>query len=215
MVGQEIQILYEDEYIIVCDKPHGIPTQTKKIGTPDMVSILNNHLQKPSIHVVHRLDQPVRGIMLFAKTKQAAQKLNKQLNEAGFGKYYRALVENGPKDPEGILENYMIKDGKTNTSRLCKKEQKGSKLAQLQYRTITTEKTLFESCCDEQKELDIKLFTGRHHQIRVQLAGMGCPIVGDHKYNPNKSAGNILCLCAYRLSFSHPIINKKLSFSLI
>lgn len=223
MKEHKIQIIYEDTHVIVCVKPGGVPTQTKKIGCPDMVSILKNHIREqgvndPYLGVVHRLDQPVCGVMVFAKSKKAAKELSRQLNESGFGKYYRALVEKTPEKPEGTLENYMVKDGKTNTSRLCSKDTKDSKIARLRYKIINEDTKMFtkEDYSDSKcVEIAIKLDTGRHHQIRVQMAGMGCPIVGDRKYNPNGKYSKSLCLCAYCLSFTHPVTNKQLSFSLI
>ena len=137
-----LNILYEDPHILVCVKPHGIATQSKSIRYPDMVSLIKNHLAKasgtsgksgapksigsrtpgsaePYLAVIHRLDQPVAGILVFAKTPAAAKDLNKQLQNQGFGKYYRALVTNAPSEKEGTLEDYMVKDARTNTSRIC------------------------------------------------------------------------------------------------
>ena len=125
-----LNILYEDPHILVCVKPHGIATQSKSIRYPDMGSLIKNHLAKssgsrnpgsaePYLAVIHRLDQPVAGILVFAKTPAAAKDLNKQLQNQGFGKYYRALVANTPSTKEGTLENYMVKDARTNTSRIC------------------------------------------------------------------------------------------------
>lgn len=136
---QTLNILYEDSHILVCVKPHGIATQSKNIRYPDMVSLIRNHLAKssgsrnpgsaePYLAVIHRLDQPVAGILVFAKTPAAAKDLNKQLQNQGFGKYYRALVANTPSTKEGTLENYMVKDARTNTSRICSAKDTGAKL---------------------------------------------------------------------------------------
>ena len=124
---------------LVCVKPHGIATQSKSIRYPDMVSLIKNHLAKssgsrnpgsaePYLAVIHRLDQPVAGILVFAKTPAAAKDLNKQLQNQGFGKYYRALVANTPSTKEGTLENYMVKDARTNTSRICLRRKTDQKL---------------------------------------------------------------------------------------
>lgn len=134
-----LNILYEDPHILVCVKPHGIATQSKSIRYPDMVSLIKNHLAKssgsrnpgsaePYLAVIHRLDQPVAGILVFAKTPAAAKALNKQLQNQGFGKYYRALVANTPSTKEGTLENYMVKDARTNTSRICSARKAVQKL---------------------------------------------------------------------------------------
>ena len=133
-------ILYEDQDIIVCLKPAGIPTQTSRPGLPDMVSILKNHIYQNSAHkkqpylaVIHRLDQPVEGLLVFAKTPAAAKELNRQLQSFGFGKYYQAVLLGCPQTADGILEDYLVKDGRTNTSRICTEETPGAKVARLSY----------------------------------------------------------------------------------
>ena len=138
-----LKILYEDPQIIVCVKPAGIPTQTKKIGLPDMVSLLKNHLagqcpsgQPPYLALIHRLDQPVAGILVFARTPAAAKTLNQQLTSHQFGKYYRALVFGQPPKDEGTLENYLVKDSRSNTSRVCAKDTPGAKSARLHYAIV-------------------------------------------------------------------------------
>ncbi len=218
---KDINIIYEDSHIIVCEKPHGIATQSKQIGAPDMVSILKNHISQtsktanPYLAVIHRLDQPVRGILVFAKTPFAAKELNKQLTGTGFGKYYRALVNGKPVNISGTLEDYLIKNGRTNHSQVCTAQTPDAKLARLSYQVVTDSPRLFTDTPDE-TELDIALDTGRHHQIRVQLSHMGYPIVGDTKYNPK--AGNtykFVCLCAYKLQFTHPKTKKNMEFTLI
>lgn len=243
-------ILYEDKELIVCRKPAGIPTQSSRIGTQDMVSILKNYLcktnpkkQPPYLAVIHRLDQPVEGLLVFAKTPNAAKQLNHQLQSAGFGKHYRALLSAVPPQPEGDLQDYMVKDGRTNMSRICPADTPGAKSARLHYQIL--EQTRGYAVAD------ITLDTGRHHQIRVQMAHLGCPIAGDRKYGPSKqikdadcrgsknsadtapcceknSADNPLLengrlfsspasqlqLFAYRLTFRHPATGKYMEFTL-
>lgn len=210
-------ILYEDEYILVCDKPAGVPVQTRSFGTPDMESMLKNHLSRssggkaPYLAVIHRLDQPVHGLLVFAKTTDAAKKLNKQLQEDSFGKYYQAVVCGALPSDSGTLTNYLVKDGRTNTSRICGKDTSGAKFAELSYKVLRTssEKNL--------SAVQIHLKTGRHHQIRVQMAGAGAPLWGDNKYNPEfvqKKGYFPIALCAYRLEFKHPISGKKMEFEL-
>ena len=212
-------IIYEDPYIIVCHKPSGVPTQSAKIGTPDMASLLKTHLasRNPYLAVIHRLDQPVEGLLVFAKTPATAKELNRQLTTSGFGKYYRAVVTGVPDPFEGTLEDYMIKDGRTNTSRDCTKDTPGAKLARLHYRV--------EKVCEDvppvTSVVKIRLDTGRHHQIRVQMAHLGCPLVGDRKYGQptgsmpeNRKTSESLRLCAYRLEFKHPGNGKEMIFEL-
>ena len=141
-----LNILYEDSQIIVCVKPHGIATQSKQIGAPDMVNLIKKHIfmnnpdkGEPYLAVIHRLDQPVKGILVFAKTPFAAKELNKQLTAHGFGKYYLAKIEGTLPASEGVLENYLVKDARTNLSRVCDKNTKDAKLARLHYRTINQE----------------------------------------------------------------------------
>lgn len=218
-----LNILYEDNHILVCEKPSGIAVQSWRIGTADMESLLKNHIfregngqRPPYLAVIHRLDQPVRGILVFAKTPFSAKELNRQLTDGSFGKYYRALADGIPSKPEGILTDYMIKNGRTNLSSICAKDQPGAKQARLTYHTVAPEKLFFPApaASSRQTELEIKLDTGRHHQIRCQLAHLGCPIVGDAKYNPNAQHGTTICLCAYKLEFRHPKTKKKLTFRL-
>ena len=142
------EIIYEDKDIIVCHKPAGVPTQSNRIGTKDMVSILKNHLIKntakktasrePYLAVIHRLDQPVEGLLVFAKTPAAAKELSRQLTTSGFGKYYRAQALGIFEHNEGTLEDYLVKDGRTNTSRVCEENVPDAKYARLHYRVIHT-----------------------------------------------------------------------------
>ena len=255
-----LHILYEDTQIIVCVKPPGIATQTRSTGAPDMVRLLKQHLYQinpasgePYLAVIHRLDQPVSGLLVFAKTPAAARELNRQLqnpDKTSFGKYYCALVEGRPPKPSGILENYMCRDPLTNTSRICDPGEKNAKLARLEYEVVENSFGWGRGISrnppspSEGTTLFIHIFTGRHHQIRVQLAHMGCPIVGDTKYNPHSReiAGitgitsapsghpdtlrgqsdvrptarpwQQICLCACRLTFFHPTTKKPMAFQI-
>lgn len=214
-------ILYEDGDILVCAKPHGLPVQIRRAGSPDLESLLKTHLvrqgQKPYLAVIHRLDQPVSGLLVFGKTKKSASSLNAQLTGGSFGKHYRALVDRCPPAPSGTLQDYLVKDGRSNTSRVCSPDTPGAKKAVLEYRTVSGESSFFPDAKEGQTELEIHLLTGRHHQIRVQLAHLGCPLAGDTKYNPSAlSPGSwqVLKLCAFRLEFLHPVTGKKMQFCL-
>ena len=205
-------ILYEDQQMIVCRKKAGIAVQTKKVKEPDLYSQLMNYLaakgEKPYIGIIHRLDQPVEGVLVFAKTKEAAAHLNKQLNQKGFGKYYLAVTSQTMPEDSGILENYLLKDGKSNTSVVVDHKTIGAKKAILSYEVIQRKEKL--------NLIRIKLETGRHHQIRVQLAHIGCPLVGDRKYGPKEVPEEFakmgLALCACRLDFLHPSTGKPMLF---
>lgn len=206
-----LQILHEDEHIVVCYKPAGIPTQTKKLGEQDMVSLLKNYLKGGYVAVIHRLDQPVEGLLAFAKTPFAAKELNKGLQSKNFGKYYKAVLWGIPNQMTAALEDYLVKDGRTNTSRVCSSSDKDAKKAILSYKVIAIGK-------DDDRDISlvkVKLDTGRHHQIRVQMANMGCPIWGDTKYNTSlvhDRRFRPIALCAYRLEFVHPKTQKSMMF---
>ena len=209
----KFDILYEDDQVIVCYKPAGVPTQTSKLGEQDMVSLLKNHLKGGYVAVIHRLDQPVEGVLVFAKTSAAAKELNKGLQGAGFGKYYKAVLWGVPEKKEAVLENYLVKDGRTNTSRVTTANEKDAKKAILNYEVLEVGK-------DGEKDITlvkVKLETGRHHQIRVQMANMGCPIWGDSKYNTaaiQDRRFRQIALCAYKLEFVHPKTKKKMEFEI-
>lgn len=205
----ELEIIFEDKDIIICRKPAGVATQTKRLGQQDMESLLKNYRAKkgepPYIGVVHRLDQPVEGIMVFAKNQQAAGNLSKQVQQRVIGKYYYAVSEYAPKLTSGILENYLLTDKSSNYTKVVDEEIVNTKFAKLEYEVVETKenKTLF----------DIKLHTGRQHQIRVQMAHMGCPLMGDSKYGEGK-AGDTLALCSYKLEFEHPTKKIPMKFEI-
>lgn len=193
-----MEILFEDDSIIVCYKPAGVPTQTKSVGLEDLETQLIKYRaakkEKSEIFVVHRLDQPVEGVMVFAKTKEAAASLSKQVNEHSFKKKYYAVVVNDLPD-EGCLEDYLIKDAKNNMAKVVKSSDSRGKKAKLSYKVVGSD--------DKKKMIDIELFTGRYHQIRVQLSNINAPILGDAKYGGQKT-GRPLALCSHFIGFNHP-----------
>ena len=224
-----LDIIYEDEQILICHKPAGLAVQSASFGQKDLESMVRTYLAEkngkadPYLAVVHRLDQPVEGLVVFAKTKKAAASLSTQVQDGRMKKDYLALVQmkKGVDEnkrlshestffahhdrEEKILTDYMLKDGKTNRSYIVSKETKGAKKAVLGYAIL------------EQKEgrtlVRIHLQTGRHHQIRVQMAGAGMPLLGDTKYNPDAIKGQQLALCADHLELIHPVTGKKMDFS--
>lgn len=209
----DLNILYEDAHVIVCYKPAGVATQTARLGEQDMMSLLKNYLKGAYVAVIHRLDQPVEGVLVFAKTPFAAKELNKSMQTDNFGKYYKAVLWGIPKESKATLEDYLVKDGRTNTSRVCSPSEKDAKKAVLSYEVVATGK-------DVEKDITlvkVKLGTGRHHQIRVQMANMGCPIWGDSKYNTaviQDRRFRQIALCAYKLEFIHPKTRKKMNFEI-
>ena len=208
-----LKILHEDDAVIVCVKPAGVATQTKRIGEKDMESILRTYrMQKGEnayIGVVHRLDQPVSGVMVFAKTKEAAAGLSRQISQKAADKYYYAVTDGVPEKAKGTLEDYLLRDGKTNLSKVVTAKETGAKRAELSYEVL--EKS------DTKALLKVMLETGRHHQIRVQMAHAGWPLVGDRKYNFKsnmKPGSEPMGLCSYKLGFTHPVTKKKMEFEI-
>lgn len=222
----EKNIVFEDEHMIVAYKPAGIATQTARLGQQDMVSELKNYLAKkpeykgkgePYLGLVHRLDQPVCGILAFAKTSKAAGALSRQITDRSMQKYYYAVIYGSPKEDIGSLENYLYKDGKTNRSFIVKKDFPGAKKALLRYKRIKTLMVLEKQ--QEVSLMEIELFTGRHHQIRVQMAHAGMALIGDSKYGSEAAkelSREVGCkepaLCAYKLCFKHPVTGKEMTF---
>ena len=208
----KVQILYEDADILVCVKPAGTASQTKRIGEQDMVSLLKNYRaqkgEDPYLGLVHRLDQPVEGIMVFGKNPESAAGLNQQLETGDFGKIYLAIAQGILPDAEGKLENYIKKDGRKNLSMVVPKGEPGAKRAVLEYQVLQVDQRQSRSL------VRIRLQTGRHHQIRVQMAHLGTPLVGDMRYGKEKKAGQALALCACELNFRHPKTQKELRFQI-
>ena len=217
------EILYEDSNLIVCYKPAGVATQTKRLGQQDMESLLKNYVadktrkenksQQPYIGVVHRLDQPVEGVMVYAKNQKAAAALSKQVQERSIGKNYYALVQlpegktfagTTGLASEGSREDFMTFDRRTNVSRIVPKETKDAKKAELDYKVIAEQ--------GDKALLDITLHTGRHHQIRLQMAAMGTPIVGDKKYGQSEAPQ--LGLCSYRIAFVNPTDGRESEYKI-
>lgn len=205
-----LEIIYEDKSIIICKKPAGVPTQTPKTGVADMVSLLKTYrIQKgeePYLGLVHRLDQPVEGVMVFAKDKKSSAALSLQMQNGTFEKYYYAMVHGILEPSNGILEDYLLHNGKTNISRVVPKGTSGAKFARLSYETVTT--------YDDLSLLRVKLDTGRHHQIRVQLSHARHPLVGDKKYGENTPGYLPLGLCSYHIGFNHPTTGEHLVYEI-
>lgn len=221
-------VLYEDEYILVCEKPAGIATQAGRVTDRDMVSEVNNYMRKAgakaSAYLIHRLDKPVAGILVFAKTSQAAAELNRQIQSGEFDKRYYAIVDGCPMNDEGILEDYMYKDSHENKAVIVSANQNTGdnldiKLAKLEYKVLGIYKGEDVSINDAYAMpylLDVHLITGRFHQIRCQLANIGHPIAGDFLYGAVNAMKrrNKIGLKAYHLEFNHPKTGERMSFEL-
>ena len=209
---QKLKVIYEDNHIIVVEKPPNVPSQSDKTGDEDMLTIIKNYLKekynKPGnvyLGLIHRLDRPVGGVMVFAKTSKAASRLSEQVRNKTFKKEYLTIVDGRPKENSGTLENYLLKNEKNNISKVVKEGTKNSKYAKLDYDLVKYNEEIDLSL------LKILLHTGRHHQIRVQLSNFGHSICGDQKYG-TRGRGKQISLWAYKLTIEHPITKEKMSF---
>lgn len=203
-----INIIYEDNHLLVVEKPINIPVQADNSGDLDLLSMLKKYIKekynKPGnvyLGLVHRLDRPVGGIMVFAKTSKAANRLSNQIKNHILKKEYSAIVE-GKIDKEGILKNNLLKNTKTNIVKV----DKHGKLAILDYKLIKT--------IDNLSLVNINLKTGRSHQIRVQFSCNGNPLYGDQKYNKNSIIGQQIALFSEKITFYHPTTKELLQFEI-
>ncbi len=210
-----LKIIYEDNHIIVVEKPANIPSQGDKTGDLDMLTIIKAYLKekynKPGnvyLGLVHRLDRPVGGVMVFAKTSKAAARLSEQVREKVFKKKYLVIVNGKFKESKGTLKDYLLKNERLNKSRVVEEGTKNSKYAELDYEVLKYDKEQNLSL------LKINLHTGRHHQIRVQLSSRDHSIYGDAKYNGRGSARQ-LYLWAYELTIQNVISKEEMTFTSI
>lgn len=223
------EILYEDSHILVCYKQAGMAVQTRQIGQIDVESELRNYLSGKPVYVVHRLDQPVEGIQVFARNKKAAAHLSAQLPGDEMNKIYMAVVcgQMPEKKREGTLEDYLVKESKGNLSRVAGKNESGAKYSVLTYQTVAQKKLaeIDPAAGFDPDEvltlLRIRLKTGRHHQIRVQLSHAGFPLLSDYKYAGKREleiSGKLgvsnVALCAKGIQFVHPVTNQKMNFEI-
>ena len=202
-----INIIYEDNHLLVVEKPINVPVQADKSGDEDLLTMLKKYLKekynKPGdvyLGLVHRLDRPVGGVMVFAKTSKAASRLSKQVQKHEFKKIYMAVIE-GKVSESGTFKDKLKKDEKTNITRVSE----DGKEAELSYNLIGFVNNI--------SLVRISLKTGRSHQIRVQFASRKIPLYGDQKYNPNAVKDQI-ALFASKLEFKHPITKEVMSFEL-
>ena len=208
-----MEVLYEDNHIIIVNKRSGEIVQGDKTGdTPlsDTVKLwLKEKHQKPGnvfLGVVHRLDRPVQGLVVFAKTSKALSRLNDMFRTSDVHKTYWAITKNCPRQPEGTLVNWLTRNEKQNKSYAYDSERPGAKRAELQYHIIGHN--------DRYTLIEVKLLTGRHHQIRCQLAHIGCPIKGDLKYGAERSnPDGSISLLSRRVQFIHPVSKEPIDIT--
>lgn len=216
---KKIPILYEDDAMLVCVKPQGVASQADKRNDEDVLNYFKSYIydkeerdEEPYLALIHRLDRPVGGIMVLAKSQRAAANLSDQVQDGTMIKYYQAVLTGELPEESGILEDYLLKDPKTNTTKVVDKGVKGAKKAVLEYEVLDELET------DEGllSYVLIRLETGRHHQIRVQMANHGAGIWGDTKYNPRfqkvKRTYRQIGLYASRLELLHPYTGEPMIF---
>jgi 23S rRNA pseudouridine1911/1915/1917 synthase len=214
MPAPPLEVLYEDNHLLVVNKPAGLATQGVAEGTASVLTrakaYLKNKYKKPGnvyLGVVSRLDSTVSGVLVLARTSKAADRLTEQFLSGAVGKTYWALVEKPPDPATGELSHWVLKDDRQRRMTVVAPRTRGAQQARLGYRTVGQEKlgTL----------LEVKLHTGRKHQIRLQLAAIGCHIIGDRKYGCRKLfVEEAIALHCVRLEIDHPTTQKRLTFTL-
>ncbi len=211
MDTQELIILYEDNHIIVVLKPQNIACCPDESGDDNLFDCIKRYIKekysKPGnvfLGLVHRLDRPTGGVMVYAKTSKAAARLSEQLKGGGFEKKYLAVLCGTLQKKSGTLENYLRKNSVNNMVYVCTQTEEGAKFASLDYNVLQEVGTLSLA--------DIKLHTGRTHQIRVQMAAMNAPVYGDMRYGGEHAVKGRLALWAYSLSFPHPVTGERLRY---
>lgn len=207
-----IPVIYEDNHLLVIIKPVNIPTQEDESRDPDLLTLLKEDLKqrhnKPGqvfLGLVHRLDRPAGGVMVFAKTSKSAGRLSDQIRTHLIRKHYYAVIHGRPESMSGSLQHYLIKDSTTNTVQTASVHNKEAKEARLNYQVIGQHERF--------SLVRIDLLTGRPHQIRVQMSSIGCPLFGDQKYGASMNKhGQQLALWSTMLSFTHPTSKEMLTF---
>lgn len=209
---QDLKVIYEDNHIIVVEKKPNIPSQGDKTNDIDMLTIVKQYIKekynKPGevyLGLIHRLDRPVGGVMVFAKTSKAASRLSEQVRNKVFKKKYLTIVDGKMEQEKASLEDYLLKNEKNNLSKVVNEKTKNAKQAKLDYEVLTYNDEINLSV------LKIDLHTGRHHQIRVQLSSRGHSIYGDQKYG-TRGRGKQIALWAYSLTIVHPITKEEMTF---
>lgn len=204
------KLLYEDNHVLAVNKPAGMPSQKDKSGDKCVLDIMKSFIKeregKPGkvfMGLPHRLDRPTSGILILAKTSKALSRLAAAFRDKTVDKTYWTIVEKSEIPPQGMLCDWLLKDGRSNSSRRVQPDTAGAREARLEYRVVDHSKSLML--------LEIRLLTGRHHQIRVQLSAMGCPVRGDIKYGARRGIpGGGILLHARRIAMPHPVRREKL-----
>jgi 23S rRNA pseudouridine1911/1915/1917 synthase len=207
-----LKVLFEDNHIIVVEKPVNVPSQGDKTGDIDMLTIIKKYIKekysKPGdvyLGLVHRLDRPTGGVMVFARTSKSASRLSEQVRDKKMHKKYLCIVDGKMESQTGSMRDFLLKNEKNNISKVVKEGTKNAKEAVLDYEVVKYNDQINMSV------VKVDLHTGRHHQIRVQFASRGHSLSGDQKYG-TRGRGKQLALWAYSLSFIHPTTKEELTF---
>ena len=211
MKVEDLVILHEDNHIIVVLKPQNVPSCEDESKDKDMLTVIKEYIKiknnKPGnvyVGLVHRLDRPTGGVMVFAKSSKAASRLSEQMRTGDFEKKYYTVLVGTPRESKATLTNYMKKNPINNMVYVCPQTVEGAKFAELEYRVMQE--------IGGYSLTEVKLHTGRTHQIRVQMAHMGTPVFGDMRYGGENAKKGKLALWATSLSFTHPVSKERLCF---
>ena len=213
MLEDQLVILHEDNHIIVVLKPQNVACCPDESGDDNLFDAVKRYIktayQKPGnvfLGLVHRLDRPTGGVMVYAKTSKAAARLSEQMRTGGCEKLYYAVLCGTPSRPRATLENYLRKNSLNNMVYVCTQTEEGARFASLDYEVLESKGALSLA--------RVRLHTGRTHQIRVQMAAINCPLYGDMRYGGENAVKGKLALWAYSLRFTHPTTGEKLRFEI-
>lgn len=213
MQKDDLIVLYEDNHIIVVLKPQNVPSCEDETKDKDLLNVVKDHIKEKEnksgnvyVGLVHRLDRPTGGVMVFAKSSKAAARLSEQMKIGDFEKKYAAVLVGSPRDKKKTLTDYLKKNPINNMVYVCPQVTEGAKFAELEYEILEENNGLSLAL--------IKLHTGRSHQIRVQMSHMGTPVYGDMRYGGEKAKKGKLALWAVSLSFTHPVSKERMCFKI-
>lgn len=213
MQKEDLIVLYEDNHVIVVLKPQNVPSCEDETKDKDMLTVIKEHIKEREnkqgnvyVGLVHRLDRPTGGVMVYAKSSKAAARLSEQMKTGDFEKKYAAVLTGTPREKDATLTNYLKKNPINNMVYVCPQGTEGAKFAELEYNILEEKNGLSLAL--------VKLHTGRSHQIRVQMANIGTPVYGDMRYGGEKAKKGKLALWATTLAFTHPVTKERLKFKI-